>query len=164
MILLDEKRELEIREDDAMKIINLPAWQVEELVARDRTSKPRALFAEALVSIPVNLCRARGRLDQLIGLLRHVEALRLYAAAHDGALPATLADVSVPLPDDPFTGKPFRYEHEGPTAALRGTPPPGFGKVAPFQPARRVDAAEVTGRLSRRCDHSTKSRAKPRGT
>ena len=72
--------------------------------------------------------RKRGRLDQRIALLRHVEALRLYAAEHNGTLPAKLSEISVPLPDDPFTGKPFRYEVAGNTAHLRGTPPPGMEK------------------------------------
>jgi hypothetical protein len=62
-----------------------------------------------------------------------VEALRLYAAEHDGSLPSTLADISVPLPADPFTGKPFLYEVKGTTAHLRGTPPPGHEKLAPFK-------------------------------
>ncbi len=60
--------------------------------------------------------RAQARLDQRIALLRHVEALRLHAAEHDGKLPAKLSEVSVPLPDDPVTGKPFRYELTGATA------------------------------------------------
>ena len=47
----------------------------------------------------------------------------MYAAEHDGAFPAKLSDVSVPLPEDPFTGKPFRYELTGGTAHIRGTPP-----------------------------------------
>jgi hypothetical protein len=41
-------------------------------------------------------------------------------------LPAKLSEISVPLPDDPFTGKPFRYEASGTTAHLRGTPPPSM--------------------------------------
>ncbi len=71
-------------------------------------------------------------MDQRIALLRHVEALRLYAAEHDGTLPAKLSDVSVPLPVDPFTGKPFRYEVTGNTAHLRGTPPAGLEKETGF--------------------------------
>ena len=47
----------------------------------------------------------------------------MFAAAHGGALPAKLADVAVPLPDDPFTGKPVRYEVTGKKAHIRGTPP-----------------------------------------
>jgi hypothetical protein len=31
----------------------------------------------------------------------------------------------VPLPADPFTGKPFLYKVDGATAHLRGMPPPG---------------------------------------
>lgn len=72
------------------------------------------------------------RLDQRIALLRHVEALRLYAADHGGALPAKLSDVAVPLPDDPVTGKPFLYELAGTTAHLRGSPPLGQQNDAAF--------------------------------
>jgi hypothetical protein len=36
------------------------------------------------------------------------------------------------LPDDPFMGKPFCDERRDRTAHLRGTPPPGLEKVAPF--------------------------------
>jgi hypothetical protein len=71
-------------------------------------------------------------LEQRIALLRHVEALRLYAAAHDGKLPEKLADCPVPLPDDPFTGRPFRYHVDGATAHLRGSPPPGEEKNPGF--------------------------------
>ena len=61
-------------------------------------------------------------------MLRHVEALRMYVAGHDGKLPAKLSDCPVPLPVDPFTGKPFRYKVEGETAHLRGSPPPAEAK------------------------------------
>ena len=70
-----------------------------------------------------NVRPTQARLDQRIALLRHVEALRLYAAEHNGSLPVRLAECPVPLPDDPFTGKPFRYELDGTTARLRGSPP-----------------------------------------
>jgi hypothetical protein len=63
-------------------------------------------------------------LRQRLALLRQVEALRLYAAAHDGKFPEKLADCGVPLPVDPFTGKPFLYEVKDGTAHVRGTPPP----------------------------------------
>jgi len=51
--------------------------------------------------------------------------LRIYAAEHAGKLPQQLSDVNLPLPADPFTGKPFRYALDGSTAHLRGSPPPG---------------------------------------
>ncbi len=128
VILLDEKRELEVRFDDAMKTINLPVWQAEAVGSQYKRTSAPALFADSFVPVVDKVLRMRGRLDQRIGLLRHVEALRLYAAEHDGALPANLSEISLPLPDDPFTGKPFRYEVAGNTAHLRGTPPAGMEK------------------------------------
>ncbi len=132
VILLDEKRELEERFDDFVKTIDYPFWQVEALNAQVELKKAPALFADVLLPIMQGARRAQGRVDQLIGLLRQVEALRLYAAEHDGTLPAKLSDVPVPLPVDPFTGKPFRYEVTGNTVHLRGTPPAGMEKDPGF--------------------------------
>jgi hypothetical protein len=68
---------------------------------------------------------ARVRTERRLALLRTVEALRYYAAEHDGKLPPSLAAVTaVPLPRDPFTGKSFEYELRGDVAQLRGPPPP----------------------------------------
>jgi hypothetical protein len=134
VILLDELREFEVRFDDLMKAITLPAWQYEADIAGTPSKKEPALFADALVPAVFTVRRAQGRLEQRIALLRHVEALRLYAAGHEGAWPAGLSAVPVPLPDDPFTGKPFRYEVIGETAHLRGSPPPGMEN----DPAYRV--------------------------
>jgi hypothetical protein len=75
---------------------------------------------------------AQARLEQRLALLRHVEAIRMYAAANGGKPPAKLADCAVPLPDDPFSGKPFRYEVSGDTFHLRGTPPKGQEKIPAF--------------------------------
>jgi hypothetical protein len=131
VILLDEKRELEERFDDVMKTVSFPLWQVEALAAQNNVKKPPALFADELLGfhhVPLE----QGRVDQRIALLRHVEALRLYAAEHDGTLPAKLCDVAVPLPVDPFTGKPIRYEVVGDTAA---------SAQASASRAKRADAA-----------------------
>ena len=57
-----------------------------------------------------------------IALLCCVEALRMYAAEHDGKLPARLDDIPLPLPVDPATGKPFIYKVDGKTAHLDGAP------------------------------------------
>jgi hypothetical protein len=124
VLLLDEKREYEVRRDELMKLMNLPIWQV-QLLATDveKATKPPAIFAEILVAGVYAVRKSQARLDQRIALLRHIEALRLHAAQHDGALPATLSEIAVPLPDDPYTGKPFRYEYTGTTAHLRGSPP-----------------------------------------
>jgi hypothetical protein len=123
VILLDEYLAYEVLRDEGMKVMNLPAWQAEKVWAgRPEFTRNMGLFG-FLVPAVEKVHRAQARLEQRVALLRHVEALRLYAAAHGGRLPAKLADVAVPLPDDPFTGKPFRYRLDGTTAHLRGTPP-----------------------------------------
>jgi hypothetical protein len=128
VILLDERREYEVRRDDLMKVAPLSTWQALELMSQVRPTREQGLFANLLLPALYKVRVAQGRLEQRLALLRHVEALRLYAAEHDGKLPAKLADCTVPLPDDPFTGKPFRYEVSGSTAHLRGTPPAGQEK------------------------------------
>jgi hypothetical protein len=132
VLLLDEMREYQVRRDDTMKIMNLPYWQIQALAAQIDVKKPPAVFADAFVPGLFGVRKAQARLDQRIALLRHIEALRIYAAEHNGSLPAKLADVSVPLPDDPFTGKPFRYDVTGNTAHIRGTPPLGEEKNPNF--------------------------------
>jgi hypothetical protein len=68
----------------------------------------------------------RARLDRQLAALRCVEAIRLYAAAHGGRLPATLADVKeAPVPADPFLGKPFAYRLDKGSATLEDPPPDG---------------------------------------
>jgi hypothetical protein len=124
VLLLDEKREYEVRRDEFMKLMPLLAWQIDTLAAKIKPRKEPALFDVFLPSMP-KVRRAQTRLEQRIAFLRHVEALRLYAADHDGRLPEKLADVPVPLPVDPVSGKPFDYKLEGATAHLRGTPPGG---------------------------------------
>lgn len=124
VILLNEKLEFEIYRDEAMKFINLPTWEAIPRLDACYIVKDRPLFGFILPAMQ-KIRRAQGRLEQRIALLRHVEALRMYAAAHAGKLPEKLAEIDVPLPADPFTGKPFRYELKDGVAHLRGSPPKG---------------------------------------
>ncbi|MBY0513628.1 MAG: hypothetical protein K2P78_06915, partial [Gemmataceae bacterium] len=119
VILLDERRAFAERCDDDAKWLGVPAWQGEPGRTRDGL-----LFADLLP--PVGETRlAQARLEQRVALLRHVEAVRLHAAGHGGKLPVNLADVGVPLPADPFTGRPVEYATSGDTARLRGAAPKG---------------------------------------
>jgi hypothetical protein len=69
---------------------------------------------------------AQARTDRRLAALRCVEAIRLYAAAHGGRLPARLEDVKeVPVPADPYLGKPFAYRAGKGSATLEGPPPAG---------------------------------------
>jgi hypothetical protein len=68
---------------------------------------------------------AHVRVDRRLAQLRAVEAVRLHAAKA-GAVPKTLAEATtVPVPDDPATGKPFEYKADGETFMLSAPPPKG---------------------------------------
>jgi hypothetical protein len=120
VILLDAKRDYELRRDEAMKLLALAPWQIDALSGSAESGNGGdGLFADLLPRV-AEARRAQGRLEQRIGLLRHIEALRLYAADHGGKLPEKLSDIPVPLPADPFTGRPFGYKVETATARLDG--------------------------------------------
>jgi hypothetical protein len=131
VILLDERYKYEVIRDEALKYLKLPTWECDALLSRPQPKHEPGLF-DSLVPFLHKVRKAQGRLEQRIALLRHVEALRMYAADHDGKLPATLAEVSVPLPPDPYTGRPFRYSLEGGTAHIRGTPPKGDESIPAY--------------------------------
>jgi hypothetical protein len=53
---------------------------------------------------------AEARTDRNIAALQTLEAIRLYAASHNGKLPESLNDITeVPVPLDPIRGEPFVY-------------------------------------------------------
>src|SRR5207302_1953660 len=125
VILLEEKHAFEVRRDEELKLLALAPWQIDAIAdSEERTRYPDAVFADFLPHV-LSARRTQGRLEQRIALLRHVEALRLYAAENGGTLPEKLTEVPVPLPPDPFTGKPFVYRVEADTAHLCGSPPRG---------------------------------------
>jgi hypothetical protein len=125
VVLLDEKTKLEARLHDEMKLMTLPYWQVDGQFHSPRSSDDLSDQLLNMFAGAGKVRKAQARLEQRIALLRHVEAIRLYAAEHDGKLPATLNDIGLPLPVDPFTGEPFRYSVDGPLAEVRGSPPRG---------------------------------------
>ena len=59
-------------------------------------------------------------------VLRILEAIRLYGAAHGGRLPNELQEIEVPVPIDPVTGKLFDYEVRDNVARLEGPRLPGW--------------------------------------
>jgi hypothetical protein len=66
-------------------------------------------------------------LERDIAALRVIEALRMYAAAHDGQLPKALDEITaVPVPPNPATGKPFVYRLNGTTAVVELPQSDGF--------------------------------------
>lgn len=133
VLLLYAMQTYEDLRDDIFKWFFVPYPTAREMTKAARKGLSREFFEGggvlpiANVFLPgIENCRtAAVRTDREIAVLRVVEALRLYAAEHDGRLPEELSDTSVPVPDDPVTGQPFEYRVEGETAFLKGPSLPG---------------------------------------
>jgi len=133
VVLLYTMQAYEDLRDDIFKWFFVPYPTAREKTKAAREGLSREFFEEreilpvANVFLPgIEHCRtAAVRTDREIAVLRVVEALRLYAAEHDGRLPEKLNDTSVPVPDDPVTGQPFEYRVEGERAYLKGPSLPG---------------------------------------
>jgi hypothetical protein len=111
--------------DESFKWWHLPYPQALEGMAKAEREIPKATkdelvpLATGLLSWVGGALHGFGRTDRQFAAIRVIEALRLYAAAHDGELPATLDAIrEVPIPLNPMTGKPFPYHLEGKTAVL----------------------------------------------
>ena len=125
VLLLDDKREYEERNDELMKEIALPFWQIDKRLDKNPQS-PDSLMV-GFISAGIKVRGAQARMQQRIALLRHVEAIRMYLA-ETGKLPSALTDLKTPLPVDPFSGTAFQYKLEGGVAHLWGAPPLGAEK------------------------------------
>jgi hypothetical protein len=111
--------------DDAYKATYMPYAQARRVFAEAEARRKTApetegkRFADALLPAIGKVQGAQTRLDRKIAALRVIEALRLHAAAHDGALPDKLSEVTAaPVPDDPGAAKPFEYQRDGDAATL----------------------------------------------
>lgn len=131
VILVDEKLTFEAERDEVTKAILLPHPEMEKALVGVKPKKGDEGLFLSLVPATLKVKLAHTRLAQRLALLRVVEALRLHAAGNDG-FPAKLDDLTVPLPNDPVTGRPFEYKLEGGKAHVKGTPARGQEKVATF--------------------------------
>ena len=72
-----------------------------------------------------NVMNASPRFERRIAMLRTVEAIRLQAAK-DKKWPETVDKITlVPLPQDPYTGKPFQWKKDADKITLTGPTPDG---------------------------------------
>jgi len=70
-------------------------------------------------SIPKRVHMLMNRLDCHLAMLQCIEAMRLYAGAHDGKFPNKLTEITrVTIPSDPISQKPFIYRRTGSEAVL----------------------------------------------
>jgi hypothetical protein len=121
--------------DDQTKCFSLPYPEARKELAnvRERADKLKKETGDTIITVfsmtlPAveKVFDAHSRTARRIAALRAVEAIRLHAAANEGKLPKSLADVKiVPVPDDPYTLKPFEYTAKDDTFTLAGPPPTG---------------------------------------
>lgn len=91
------------------------AWRV----LADAGSREILPFATEFVPFSQSAKMAETRLDWRLGMLRVFEAMRLYAANHDGRWPDQLSDITeVPIPRNPIDDKPFIYQRHGNKAVV----------------------------------------------
>src|SRR5262249_54041561 len=132
VVILFTVERYEARRDEIFKWLTLPYWQARRGVARAEKDLSNAT-QEMADGLPVlgpalpalsSVSSARARIDRHVAMLRTIEAIRLYAASHDGNLPDQLADISeVPVPIDPMTGRNFEYKRTEDRAVLQALPP-----------------------------------------
>jgi hypothetical protein len=134
--------------DEAIKWSNLPYWQatpalmeLETRIARRPRQAgpddPALPIAHVFLANSGRILYARTRVERRIAALCCVEALRLHTARH-GKLPASLDEIKeVPVPVDPYTGKPFEYSAVGDRGELYAA------AVAPPVPGRKPDHQEA---------------------
>jgi hypothetical protein len=122
--------------DENAKWMNLPYWQSYDRIDRTTRTTAQEKLANPLLTMfrmltsGLNQARlAALRLDRLLDAVQCIEAVRLYAAAHGGKLPARLEDITdAPVPLDPATGTPFVYKLDADSATLSAPVPPGGPK------------------------------------
>jgi hypothetical protein len=134
--LLLALQQYDVMFDDFRKWQSLPLWEshpvmikLEEQQKKRQDDKDGPTVALARLFHPSSTATAfagQARVDRRIAALRCVEAVRLYAAGHDGKLPSSLEEIKdLPTPLDPVTGKAFDYKLVGDRAFLTCMPFPG---------------------------------------
>ena len=109
--------------DETFKWASVPYWQARPhlLKIEQEFLRDRDLLNPFLNLLPA-LSGAFGSLaamDRDFAALRTIEAIRAYAATHEGRLPESLDDMLDPAESlDSFTGKPFEWKSDGGAGVL----------------------------------------------
>lgn len=129
LVMMDDFSQYQVALDEKFKWNNFPQWQLPADL--DKQKPPPGVFTQ-FTPAWAKVFWARTRMQQQFGLLTTAEGIRATAAANGGKLPGSLAEVKLPLPLDPTTGKPFVYELKEGKAVVSCTPPEDQRKTPLF--------------------------------
>jgi hypothetical protein len=127
VVLLYSVRQYQETSDDLFKYVFLPRTQTEKRLAEAESRltadavRRREIIPLASLLLPAvgSVRNAETRAQWSLARLRILEALRIYAAAHQGRLPDRLDDIGeVPVPLNPYNDQPFEYHRDGARAVL----------------------------------------------
>jgi hypothetical protein len=134
VVLIHSMRQFYRTRDELFRWCSFPYWQGREAMhqvdsrfgqMRERMEEGFPLGSAFLPAVQ-KVYFARALMERRIAAVRCIEAIRLYAASHEGKLPEKLSDMTeVPIPVDPVTGKQFEYQSARDKATLYGPPPDG---------------------------------------
>lgn len=125
IVMMADLAKFDIDLDEMMKWSNFPFWQIPADIGK--LAPDAGPFGELLPAW-YKVLSARTRQQQQVALLMAAEAVRAYAGANGGMLPTSLADIRLPVPVDPYTGKPFAFEAKDDKATIRSNPPAEVAK------------------------------------
>lgn len=122
--------------DEQLKCFMLPFPQgyaeskrvTKEMLAMRKANEADVIFQLAWLVMPAMQAAqtSYARVDRVVAILRVIEAIRMHAVANSNKPPKSLADITVvPVPEDPWTGKPFEYTADGQKFTLVAPPPTG---------------------------------------
>jgi hypothetical protein len=140
VVAIHSYRIYEEARDDIFKWAGLPFWQGYKGM-RDSERRPNAGWSNFRGGLPftailpaiASTYSAPARVQRRLDVAQIIEAIRLYAAGHNGSLPPNLEAITeAPVPLDPATGKSFSYKVEGSTATITALPFPGYEQIPQF--------------------------------
>lgn len=129
-VYMHEVGEYDAAYDELMKCFGLPSPRARTEVERlerqlaAKWDREGLVFGKTLLPAVMKVHEAGVRCERKFAALRVVEAIRLHLAAA-GKLPMKLDELSVPVPVDPATDRPFEYAVRDGAAELIGPPPDG---------------------------------------
>ena len=131
LVMLEDLHRYEVLRDELFKWMNRP--HLEALAGLKETDKlvqdeKKAGWVLGPLFVPMvsKVKYAQVKIDQRLAALRVIEAVRLYAHENGGKLPEKLADLKVPEPLDPVSGKSFTYSVKDGVATISGVNPTGL--------------------------------------